>query len=82
MSECRVPHPGATYIDEHTEIVEVAVLDDAGKPILGADGRPMTKPVTQVIAMPTLRCARLAGHDGDHAGWLFSIRTPERWPQP
>lgn len=27
-------------------------------------------------------CRRQPHHDGDHAAYVFSIRTPESWPQP
>ena len=28
---------------------------------------------------PTVFCTRLTGHDGAHAAYTFSVRTPETW---
>jgi hypothetical protein len=36
--------------------------------------------VPRVEVTNTVPCTRLADHDGDHAGYVFSIRTPETWP--
>lgn len=29
--------------------------------------------------VPSVRCMKIAGHDGDHAAYTFSIHTPDTW---
>jgi regulator of protease activity HflC (stomatin/prohibitin superfamily) len=38
-----------------TEVIEVPVLDEAGKPKLGPDGKPITKQDTQIVERPATR---------------------------
>ena len=49
---------------QHTEPREVTALDGT----------------RQTIDAPTVFCRRRDGHDGDHAAFVFSIRTPDHWP--
>jgi hypothetical protein len=42
--------------------------------ILNAEGR------REIVTVATVHCRRPKGHDGHHAAFVFSISTPETWP--
>lgn len=52
--------------------------DDKGS-VVDADYNPIMQTVTETAVVPSVRCARLAGHDGDHTGYGFHITHPETW---
>jgi hypothetical protein len=46
-----------------------------GEPVICANGELMT--VDRTISAPFVLCRRLAGHDGEHKAYTFSINTLE-----
>jgi hypothetical protein len=86
---CNALHPD--YIELHEverEVqreVEHEVVNDNGTVVIVTE--LVTDTVTDIVEKPgshplggPLQCRRLPGHSGGHAAYVFSIRTPETWP--
>ncbi len=63
---------GRTCKAPHPDYTERRVVTDHD-----AEGTP----ILHIRVTPSVVCARLAGHDGDHAGYVFRILSPETWPK-
>jgi len=61
---CSAPHPDPRY----TERRRVQGFDDE-----------LGQVVKRERDVPSVRCRRLAGHDGEHRAYTFLISEPETW---
>jgi hypothetical protein len=65
--------------------VEHEIVNDDGTVVIVTE--LVTDTMTEIVEKPgshplggPVQCRCLPGHSGDHAAYVFSIRTPETWP--